>query len=103
MQAARQVVQNILRHSKSVNQVRHMSGGLSQAEEEKQMKLWRTISILAVPACGVFALQSFSKPHEHHHESAAYPYLHIRAKEFPWGECALFDMDCWKEAKGAKE
>jgi hypothetical protein len=46
MQAARQVVQKILRHSKSVNQVRNMSGGLSQAEEEKQMKLWRTISIL---------------------------------------------------------
>jgi hypothetical protein len=44
MQAARQVAQRVLRAPTASKNVRHMSGGLSQAEEEKQMKLWRLIS-----------------------------------------------------------
>ncbi len=35
--------------------------------------------------------------HPHHEEAPEYPYLRIRSKEFPWGDCALFDGACWKQ------
>lgn len=35
--------------------------------------------------------------HGHHEEPPQYPYMRIRSKEFPWGDCALFDGACWKQ------
>jgi hypothetical protein len=35
--------------------------------------------------------------HEHHDEQPKYSYMNIKSKEFPWGECPLFDGECWKQ------
>ena len=40
--------------------------------------------------------------HEHHHREKEYSYMNIRMKEFPWGDCALFDGQCWKHEALAK-
>ena len=58
----------------------------------------------AIPVCIAMAAWDLSHAHEHHYEGPVYSYMHIRSKEFPWGDCALFDKECWAEARGeAKE
>mmetsp|Transcript_12374 Transcript_12374/g.24874 ORF Transcript_12374/g.24874 Transcript_12374/m.24874 type:complete len:92 (-) Transcript_12374:160-435(-) len=71
---------------------RSMSSGVSLAEEIKEMKKWKVITILAVPVCAVKAFVDLR--HEEHHaaERPEYPYLRIRSKEFPWGDDGLFEV-----------
>ncbi|KAJ4714650.1 cytochrome c oxidase subunit 6a, mitochondrial-like [Melia azedarach] len=52
---------------------------------------WEKITYLGIATCSALAIYSLSKGHPHHEEPPAYPYLHIRNKEFPWGPDGLFE------------
>ncbi|RYR78456.1 hypothetical protein Ahy_A01g003272 isoform B [Arachis hypogaea] len=45
---------------------------------------WEKITYLGIATCTVLAIYNLSKGHPHHDEPPAYPYMHIRNKEFPW-------------------
>ncbi|XP_072062735.1 cytochrome c oxidase subunit 6a, mitochondrial isoform X1 [Arachis hypogaea] len=47
---------------------------------------WEKITYLGIATCTVLAIYNLSKGHPHHDEPPAYPYMHIRNKEFPWVE-----------------
>ncbi|PWZ55096.1 Cytochrome c oxidase subunit 6a, mitochondrial [Zea mays] len=49
---------------------------------------WEKITYAGIVTCTLLAAYNLSKGHPHFDEPPAYPYLHIRNKEFPWG------MDC---------
>ena len=51
----------------------------------------------AVPVCVATAVWDLSQGGHEEHEKPEYPYLNIRSKTFPWGDCALFDMHCGHE------
>ena len=54
--------------------------------------------VAAIPVCAAMAFWDLSNAqHEHGHDGPTYPYMHIRSKEFPWGDCPLFDLNCGKE------
>ncbi|XP_010526694.1 PREDICTED: cytochrome c oxidase subunit 6a, mitochondrial-like [Tarenaya hassleriana] len=53
---------------------------------------WEKITYLGIAACAALALYNLSKGHPHYDEPPAYPYLHIRNKEFPWGPDGLFEV-----------
>ncbi|KAM3260564.1 hypothetical protein ACQJBY_051690 [Aegilops geniculata] len=46
---------------------------------------WEKITIMGAVTCSLLAAWNLSKGHPHFDEPPAYPYLHIRNKEFPWG------------------
>ncbi|KAL5217204.1 hypothetical protein ABZP36_017888 [Zizania latifolia] len=50
---------------------------------------WEKITYAGIVTCTLLAAYNLSKGHPHFDEPPAYPYLHIRNKEFPWG------MDCY--------
>ncbi|KAL6637947.1 hypothetical protein ACP70R_025519 [Stipagrostis hirtigluma subsp. patula] len=52
---------------------------------------WEKITYVGIVACTLFAAYNLSKGHPHFEEPPAYPYLHIRNKEFPWGPDGLFE------------
>eukprot|EP00249_Psilotum_nudum_P000326 c11453_g1_i1 orf=105-449(+) len=58
----------------------------------EETKKWRNITIAGYTACGLLTIYNFvGNSHHEHHERPAYPYLHIRNKEFPWGPDGLFE------------
>ncbi|XP_004509040.1 cytochrome c oxidase subunit 6a, mitochondrial [Cicer arietinum] len=52
---------------------------------------WEKITYLGIASCTLLACYNLSKGHPHFDEAPAYPYLHIRNKEFPWGPDGLFE------------
>ncbi|KAG4930558.1 hypothetical protein AAZX31_17G152000 [Glycine max] len=52
---------------------------------------WEKITYLGIVGCTGLAVYNLSKGHPHFKEPPAYPYLHIRNKEFPWGPDGLFE------------
>ncbi|KAG5029005.1 Cytochrome c oxidase subunit 6a, mitochondrial [Glycine soja] len=52
---------------------------------------WEKITYLGIVSCTGLAVYNLSKGHPHFKEPPAYPYLHIRNKEFPWGPDGLFE------------
>ncbi|CAL9083078.1 unnamed protein product [Musa acuminata var. zebrina] len=52
---------------------------------------WEKITYAGIVTCTTLAIYNLSKGHPHHEEPPAYPYLHIRNKEFPWGPDSLFE------------
>ncbi|XP_020229611.1 cytochrome c oxidase subunit 6a, mitochondrial [Cajanus cajan] len=52
---------------------------------------WEKITYLGIVSCTVLAFYNLSKGHPHFDKPPAYPYLHIRNKEFPWGPDGLFE------------
>lgn len=77
-------------------QRRYFSANASEEEMKRQVTMWRNITCVMVPMCmGLFIYDFFIAPPEEHHEKPpAYPYLRIRNKDFPWGNCALLEKDC---------
>ncbi|KAI4327295.1 hypothetical protein L6164_019774 [Bauhinia variegata] len=63
----------------------------SQQHDEYETAKWEKITYLGIATCSVLAFYNLSKGHPHHEEPPAYPYLHIRNKEFPWGPDGLFE------------
>ncbi|KAJ6813723.1 cytochrome c oxidase subunit 6a, mitochondrial-like [Iris pallida] len=53
---------------------------------------WEKITYAGAVSCTILAAYNLSKGHPHHHDPPAYPYLHIRNKEFPWGPDGLFEV-----------
>lgn len=51
----------------------------------------------------VFGLYNIAV-HDHHHGRTDLPYMHIRAKPYPWScsDCNLFDGECWAQCRAAK-
>jgi len=74
-----------------------MSSGHSLEENIKEMNKWKYVTFAAVPVCIGIAIYDLSGEHEHPHEEPKYSYMNIKSKEFPWGECPLFDGECWKQ------
>lgn len=62
------------------------------AYEAKEASKWEKITYLGIVSCTVLAIYNLSKPHHHFPEPPAYPYMHIRNKEFPWGPDGLFEV-----------
>ncbi|CAH2076157.1 unnamed protein product [Thlaspi arvense] len=50
---------------------------------------WEKITYLGIASCTALAAYVLSKGHHHGEDPPAYPYMHIRNKEFPWGMCAF--------------
>ncbi|XP_019173158.1 PREDICTED: cytochrome c oxidase subunit 6a, mitochondrial-like [Ipomoea nil] len=63
----------------------------AQHDEAQEAAKWEKISYVAIAASTILAIVNLSKGHPHHEEPPAYPYLHIRNKEFPWGPDGLFE------------
>ncbi|XP_051126725.1 cytochrome c oxidase subunit 6a, mitochondrial [Andrographis paniculata] len=60
-------------------------------DEAAEASKWQKITYLGIAACTILSIVNLSKGHPHHEEPPAYPYLHIRNKEFPWGPDGLFE------------
>jgi len=85
---------NVLKHGARFGQHRFFSAEATEAEHLKQVARWRNITYLAVMGCAGLAFYTLTAGHEHHEKPPAYPYLRIRNKEFPWGDCGLLEKDC---------
>ncbi|GMI67993.1 hypothetical protein like AT4G37830 [Hibiscus trionum] len=64
----------------------------SQHDDAYETAKWEKITYLGAATCTVLAIYNLSKGHPHYEEPPAYPYLHIRNKEFPWGPDGLFEV-----------
>ncbi|PKA50402.1 Cytochrome c oxidase subunit 6a, mitochondrial [Apostasia shenzhenica] len=60
-------------------------------DDEYEMAKWEKITYFGIATCAILSVYHLSKGHEHHPEPPAFPYLHIRNKEFPWGPDGLFE------------
>ncbi|WCJ32070.1 cytochrome c oxidase-related [Euphorbia peplus] len=71
---------------------RSFSSGHSDVEfEAAEASKWEKITYMGIVGCSSLAVYCLSKGHHHEEEPPAYPYLHIRNKEFPWGPDGLFE------------
>ncbi|KAG8373814.1 hypothetical protein BUALT_Bualt11G0064200 [Buddleja alternifolia] len=70
---------------------RSMSSSAHHDEAAEAAK-WEKITYLGAASCSILAIYCLSKGHPHSEEPPAYPYLHIRNKEFPWGPDGLFEV-----------
>ncbi|OMO56365.1 Cytochrome c oxidase, subunit VIa [Corchorus capsularis] len=64
----------------------------SHHDDAYETAKWEKITYLGIAGCTLLAIYNLSKGHPHHEEPPAYPYLHIRNKEFPWGPDGLFEV-----------
>lgn len=93
MRAGRQLARP-MRQAYANTQSRAMSSGSSVEESIAEMNKWRNITYLVVPGTVIFgAYTLLNEDHHGHHTAPKYSYLRIRSKEFPWGDCGLFE-DC---------
>ncbi|CAH9110759.1 unnamed protein product [Cuscuta epithymum] len=58
-------------------------------DEAQEAAKWEKITYGGIVACTILAGVILSKGHPHHDEPPAYPYMHIRNKEFPWVQMAF--------------
>ncbi|ONK76112.1 uncharacterized protein A4U43_C03F24030 [Asparagus officinalis] len=56
---------------------------------------WEKITYAGIVTCTILSIYNLSKGHPHHEDPPAYPYLHIRNKEFPWGDMAFDYLKCY--------
>ncbi|XP_019182810.1 PREDICTED: cytochrome c oxidase subunit 6a, mitochondrial-like isoform X2 [Ipomoea nil] len=61
-------------------------------DEAAEASKWEKITYAGIVACTILAAVNLSKGHPHFEEPPAYPYMHIRNKEFPWGPDGLFEV-----------
>lgn len=64
------------------------SAGHDDAYETEK---WKKITIAGIITCTALGTYCLSGEHEHFEDPPAYPYMHIRNKEFPWGPDGLFE------------
>eukprot|EP00899_Mesostigma_viride_P018827 jgi/Mesvir1/26946/Mv20667-RA.1 len=69
---------------------RSMSGAAGIEEEVAEMNKWKKITGGAVVLCGVLTVYTLANT-EHVHKDKTYPYMRLRNKTFPWGDCGLFE------------
>ncbi|XP_074574941.1 cytochrome c oxidase subunit 6a, mitochondrial-like [Curcuma longa] len=63
----------------------------SAHDDAREAAKWEKITYAGIATCTILTIYNLSKGHPHHEEPPAYPYLHIRNKEFPWGPDGLFE------------
>ncbi|XP_042493242.1 cytochrome c oxidase subunit 6a, mitochondrial-like [Macadamia integrifolia] len=63
----------------------------AQHDDAYEAEKWEKITYVGVAVCTILAIYNLSKRHPHYEEPPPYPYLHIRNKEFPWGDHSLFE------------
>ncbi|KMT09019.1 hypothetical protein BVRB_6g137250 [Beta vulgaris subsp. vulgaris] len=88
-------VQSAIRSGRSSDLLKRSFSSSShhdEAYEAKEAAKWEKISYLGIVSCTVLAIYTLSKGHHHYDEPPAYPYMHIRNKEFPWGPDGLFEV-----------
>ncbi|KAJ8769321.1 hypothetical protein K2173_002525 [Erythroxylum novogranatense] len=61
-------------------------------DDAQEAAKWEKITYVGIATCTLLAIYNLSKGHHHFDEPPAYPYLHIRNKEFPWGPDGLFEI-----------
>ncbi|CAL0331214.1 unnamed protein product [Lupinus luteus] len=71
---------------------RNFASSSGHHDDAYETAKWEKITYLGIASCTVLAFYILSKGHPHHEEPPAYPYLHIRNKEFPWGPDGLFEV-----------
>merc|ERR1711977_197048 len=72
--------------------VRNMSGGGTYEEEVATMKTWKNVTVIAgLPILAWSGYTLFGGGHHEAHEQKPYSYLHVRTREYPWGNCNLFE------------
>ncbi|KAG9130905.1 hypothetical protein Leryth_006671 [Lithospermum erythrorhizon] len=71
---------------------RSYSSSSSSHDEAREASKWEKITYAGIVSCTILAVVNLSKGHPHFEEQPAYPYLHIRNKEFPWGPDGLFEV-----------
>ncbi|WJX89400.1 Cytochrome c oxidase subunit 6A [Trifolium repens] len=71
---------------------RNFSASSGHHDDAYETKKWEKITYLGIASCTLLAAYILSKGHHHYDEPPAYPYLHIRNKEFPWGPDGLFEV-----------
>ncbi|XP_043710029.1 cytochrome c oxidase subunit 6a, mitochondrial-like [Telopea speciosissima] len=64
----------------------------AQHDDAHEAAKWEKITYAGIVSCTILAVVNLSKGHPHFDEPPAYPYLHIRNKEFPWGPDGLFEV-----------
>ncbi|XP_022984430.1 cytochrome c oxidase subunit 6a, mitochondrial-like [Cucurbita maxima] len=64
----------------------------SAHDDARETAKWEKITYAGIVSCSILAFYNLSKGHPHYEEPPAYPYLHIRNKEFPWGPDGLFEV-----------
>ncbi|WOK98439.1 cytochrome c oxidase subunit 6a, mitochondrial-like [Canna indica] len=67
------------------------SFSVSAHDDAHETAKWEKITYAGIATCTILSIYNLSKGHPHHEEPPAYPYLHIRNKEFPWGPDGLFE------------
>jgi len=61
--------------------------------------------MVGIPVCIIKGGSDLVMHHEHHEDDSPKPdYMKIRNKEYSWecGDCAYFDMKCWKACRAEK-
>ncbi|KAE9607379.1 hypothetical protein Lal_00026610 [Lupinus albus] len=71
---------------------RNFASSSGHHDDAYETAKWEKITYLGIASCTALAFYILSKGHPHHEEPPAYPYLHIRNKEFPWGPDGLFEV-----------
>nr|CAB3466622.1 unnamed protein product [Digitaria exilis] len=54
-------------------------------DDAQEAVKWERITYAGIAVCTVLAIYNLSKGHQHFPDPPPYPYLHIRNKDFPWG------------------
>ncbi|KAL9229505.1 hypothetical protein vseg_004965 [Gypsophila vaccaria] len=91
----RSAVQSTVRGGRSADLMKRSfssSAHHDTAYEAKESDKWEKITYLGIVSCTALAFWNLSKGHPHFDEPPAYPHMHIRNKEFPWGPDGLFEV-----------
>ncbi|GBG90548.1 hypothetical protein CBR_g50891 [Chara braunii] len=77
------------------------AAGHSDEDLARDVATWRRVTAFAAVFCAGFAVYTLygASAHHSHKDKPAYEYLHVRNKEFPWGPCGLFELDCKRSLK----
>eukprot|EP00244_Chara_vulgaris_P000988 TRINITY_DN115_c0_g1_i3.p1 TRINITY_DN115_c0_g1~~TRINITY_DN115_c0_g1_i3.p1 ORF type:complete len:117 (-),score=4.11 TRINITY_DN115_c0_g1_i3:443-793(-) len=77
------------------------AAGHSDEDLARDVATWRRVTAVAAVFCAGFSVYTLygMSSHHSHKENPAYDYLHVRTKEFPWGPCGLFELDCKQKLK----
>ncbi|CAD6272726.1 unnamed protein product [Miscanthus lutarioriparius] len=64
---------------------RGFASSTARHEDAKEAVKWERITYAGIATCTVLAVYNLSKGHRDFPDPPPYPYLHIRNKDFPWG------------------
>ncbi|XP_058069622.1 cytochrome c oxidase subunit 6a, mitochondrial [Magnolia sinica] len=92
MAMARSGIQAALRRGVRSSPSKKTFSSSAHHDDAHETAKWEKITYLGIATCTVLAIYNLSKGHPHHEDRPAYPYLHVRNKEFPWGPDGLFEV-----------